>query len=180
MPLLSRSASAGVGARCFRPLSTCNPGCSSATFRVFCRWPRRSRSMYRPSSRRAGITEKDEDRAATLIHAVRDRDCRPMSSFIKALNNRAPLMPGHEQMIWILGIDDGRVRNPGSPRQAPHDSWSTHAAIVRFPESYSGAAYARPNKELEAVQPGPVARPPAPMTPVPPCPELIGPDHVRP
>ena len=127
-----------------------------------------------------GIDEKDEARAANMLHAVSDRDFRPVPSSVKALNNQAPLLPGHEQMIWIIGIDDGRIETCRS-RQAPRDSWSSLRRRPRISRSQGQCREYRPNRELEAVQPHPAQWRALPrhLAPAPPCPVLIGPDHVQ-
>ncbi len=89
-----------------------------------------------------GIDEKDEARAADMFHAVSDRDFRPVPSSVKALNNQAPLMPGHEQMIWIIGIDDGRIETLPISARRHAIVGPAHAAVRGFPETNSGAANA--------------------------------------
>ena len=78
----------------------------------------------------------------TMLHAVSDRDFGPVPPSVKALNNQAPLMSGHEQMIWIIGIDDGWIESLAVPARRHAIVGPTHAAVRRFPETDSGAANA--------------------------------------
>ena len=93
------------------------------------------------------VDEKDGARAAPLFHAVSHRDCGPTASSVGALNDQAHVVPGHEQMIRIVGINDGRIEI------LPISAWRhagvgpTHTAIRRFPETKAGAAYARRVKD---------------------------------
>src|SRR6185369_10806686 len=52
------------------------------------------------------VDEKYDARATDMLHAVSNRDLGPVQSSVETLNNQAPLMPRHQQMICIIGIDD--------------------------------------------------------------------------
>src|SRR5271154_4608677 len=70
-------------------------------------------SLRRPNPRvcgclgMPGIDEENEARAAILLHTGSRWHLGPVPSPVHALNNQALLVPGHDQMIWIVVIDDG-------------------------------------------------------------------------
>src|SRR5262249_23639026 len=89
-----------------------------------------------------GINEKDETRAATLFHAVSHRDCGPVPSSVDALDNQAHVVPGHEQMTWIIGVDDGRIEILPICAGCYAIVSPAHAPVRGFPQPKAGTANA--------------------------------------
>ena len=78
----------------------------------------------------------------TLFHAVSDRDFGPAQSSIQALYNQARLVPGHEQVIWIIGVDDGRIETLSISGGCHAIVGPAHAPVCGLPETDSRAANA--------------------------------------
>src|ERR1700741_3560115 len=53
------------------------------------------------------IDKENKARTAAVFHAVRSGNLGPTHSSVQALNDQARLMSSHEQMMRIIGIDNG-------------------------------------------------------------------------
>src|SRR3984893_8797325 len=57
----------------------------------------------------ARIDKEEEGGAPWLVHTARHRDRRPVPAPIHALNDHVHLVPVHDEMVAIVGVNDRGV-----------------------------------------------------------------------